>query len=69
MKASELFVQCLENEKIDYIFGIPGEENIAVMDALRKFRRTRNLPLILMLSLMWYRPTARHTVPPPAATT
>jgi len=32
--ASELFVNCLENEKVEYIFGIPGEENIAVMDAL-----------------------------------
>ncbi len=34
MKASELFVRCLENEKVEYIFGIPGEENIDVMDAL-----------------------------------
>ncbi|HLC15166.1 MAG TPA: acetolactate synthase large subunit [Thermodesulfovibrionia bacterium] len=34
MKAAELFVKCLENEKVKYIFGIPGEENIDVMDAL-----------------------------------
>ncbi|MBC7574238.1 MAG: acetolactate synthase large subunit [Herminiimonas sp.] len=34
MKAAELFVRCLENEKVDYIFGIPGEENIGIMDAL-----------------------------------
>lgn len=34
MKAAELFVKCLENEGIDRIFGIPGEENIDVMDAL-----------------------------------
>ncbi len=34
MKASELFVRCLEQEGVEYIFGIPGEENIAVMDAL-----------------------------------
>ena len=34
MKASELFVKCLENERVEYIFGIPGEENIDVMDAL-----------------------------------
>jgi acetolactate synthase-1/2/3 large subunit len=34
MKAAELFVNCLENEKVEYIFGIPGEENIGVMDAL-----------------------------------
>lgn len=34
MKAAELFVRCLENEKTQYIFGIPGEENLDVMDAL-----------------------------------
>jgi acetolactate synthase-1/2/3 large subunit len=34
MKAAELFVRCLENEGVDYIFGIPGEENIDVMDVL-----------------------------------
>jgi acetolactate synthase-1/2/3 large subunit len=34
MRAAELFVQCLENEGVDYIFGIPGEENIDIMDAL-----------------------------------
>lgn len=34
MKASELFVRCLENEGVEYIFGIPGEENIDLMDAL-----------------------------------
>jgi len=34
MKAAQLFIQCLENEGIKYIFGIPGEENLDVMDAL-----------------------------------
>ena len=34
MKAVELFVRCLENEGVEYIFGIPGEENLAMMDAL-----------------------------------
>lgn len=33
--AAELFVRCLENESVDKIFGIPGEENLHVMDALR----------------------------------
>lgn len=36
MNAAELLVQCLENEGIAYIFGIPGEENLDVMDALRE---------------------------------
>ena len=34
MKAAELLVRCLENEDVDYIFGIPGEENIDMMDVL-----------------------------------
>ncbi|MCB1924166.1 MAG: acetolactate synthase large subunit [Gammaproteobacteria bacterium] len=34
MRAAELFVRCLENEGVEYIFGIPGEENLDVMDAL-----------------------------------
>jgi len=34
MRAAELFVRCLENEGVEYIFGIPGEENLDLMDAL-----------------------------------
>ncbi|MEA2093709.1 MAG: acetolactate synthase large subunit [Pseudomonadota bacterium] len=34
MKAAELFIRCLEHEGVEYIFGIPGEENLDVMDAL-----------------------------------
>ena len=34
MKAAELLVRCLENEHVQFIFGLPGEENIDVMDAL-----------------------------------
>jgi len=46
MRAAELFVKCLENEGVEYIFGIPGEENIDIMDALLeskiKFVTTRH---------------------------
>lgn len=34
MKAAELMVKCFEEEGVEYIFGIPGEENIDLMDAL-----------------------------------
>ena len=34
MNAAELFIKCLENEGVTEIFGIPGEENLDVMDAL-----------------------------------
>lgn len=32
--AAQLMVRCLENEQVEYIFGIPGEENLNMMDAL-----------------------------------
>lgn len=36
MKASDLFVQCLEAGGVQYIFGLPGEENLAFLEAVRK---------------------------------
>ena len=35
MKASDLFVQCLESEGVEYIFGIPGEENLDMLESIR----------------------------------
>jgi acetolactate synthase I/II/III large subunit len=34
MRVAELLVKCLEHEGVKYIFGVPGEENIDIMDAL-----------------------------------
>ena len=34
MTAAELLVQCLENEGVRFMFGLPGEETMALMDAL-----------------------------------
>ena len=34
MKASDLFVRCLESENTDFIFGLPGEENADMMMSL-----------------------------------
>ena len=36
MKASDLFVKCLEAEGIEYIFGVPGEENADFMMSLEQ---------------------------------
>ena len=36
MKASDLFVKSLENEGVEYIFGIPGEENLDMLDSLSR---------------------------------
>ncbi len=35
MKASDLLVKALENEQVEYVFGIPGEENLDFLDSLR----------------------------------
>jgi acetolactate synthase-1/2/3 large subunit len=43
MKSSTLLVKALENEGVEYIFGIPGEENLDFLEALR----TSKIKLIL----------------------
>ncbi|NES41517.1 MAG: acetolactate synthase large subunit, partial [Moorea sp. SIO2C4] len=35
MNTAELLVNCLENEGVEYVFGLPGEENLHVLEALR----------------------------------
>lgn len=42
-KASDLFVAALENEGVDYIFAVPGEENLDLLESLR----TSSIRLIL----------------------
>jgi acetolactate synthase-1/2/3 large subunit len=44
MKASDLFIQCLEEEGCEYVFGIPGEENLDFLDSLS---RSDKIKLIL----------------------
>jgi glyoxylate carboligase len=34
MKASDLMVKCLEREGVEYVFGVPGEENADFMLSL-----------------------------------
>ncbi len=41
MKASDLFVKCLESEGIRYIFGVPGEENADFMMSLEQSDKVR----------------------------
>lgn len=36
MKAAELFVSSLEASNVEYVFGLPGEENLALVEAIRK---------------------------------
>ena len=43
MKASDLFVRQLEEEGVEYVFGLPGEENLDFLESLR----TSKIKLIL----------------------
>src|ERR1700754_232301 len=43
-KASDLFIACLEEEGVEYVFGVPGEENLAFLDSLS---RSSKIKLIL----------------------
>ncbi|MDJ0678488.1 MAG: acetolactate synthase large subunit [Xenococcaceae cyanobacterium MO_167.B52] len=46
LNTAELLVKCLENEGVEYLFGLPGEENLHILEALRdssiKFITTRH---------------------------
>src|SRR5690606_6371468 len=35
MQASDLFIKALENEGVEYIFGVPGEENLDFLNSLK----------------------------------
>ena len=39
MKTSDLFIKCLENEGIEYIFGVPGEENADFLISLKNLKK------------------------------
>ncbi|MEQ9358532.1 acetolactate synthase large subunit [Coleofasciculus chthonoplastes] len=35
MNTADMLVRCLENEGVEYVFGLPGEENLHVLEALK----------------------------------
>ena len=66
MKASDLFVRCLENESVEYIFGIPGEENadtmISLIDSPIKFILCRHEQAAAFMADVYGRLTGRPGV-------
>src|SRR3981189_2532018 len=38
MKGSDLLVSALENEGVEWIFGVPGEETLDIVESLRRSR-------------------------------
>lgn len=39
MKGSEIFIKALENEGVKYIFGVPGEENLDLLESIRQSKQ------------------------------
>lgn len=35
LNTAELLIKCLENEGVEYVFGLPGEENLHLLEALK----------------------------------
>ena len=66
MKASDLFVQALEAEGVECVFGVPGEENLDLLESLRnskiKFVVTRHEQAAGFMAATWGRLTGRAGV-------
>ncbi|OBI85238.1 acetolactate synthase large subunit [Mycobacterium asiaticum] len=64
--ASELIVKCLENEGVSVVFGIPGEENIRLIQALAasdiRYVLTRHEQAAAFMAEMYGRVTGRAAV-------
>lgn len=41
MKTSDIIIKSLENEGVEYIFGLPGEENLDVLESIRKSNKIK----------------------------
>lgn len=66
LTTAEMMVKCLEAEGVEYIFGIPGEENLALIDALKnsciRFITTRHEQGAAFMADMYGRLTGRAGV-------
>ena len=66
MKASDLFVRCLEEEGVEHIFGVPGEENadlmISLMDSKIEFVLCRHEQAAAFMADTYGRLTGRAGV-------
>ncbi len=66
MKVSDLFVKCLENEGVRYVFGVPGEETEALLFSLQgssiTFIPTRHEQGAAFMADVWGRLTGKAGV-------
>src|SRR3990167_4105169 len=65
-KVADLFVQCLENEGVQYVFGVPGEETEDLLFSLEKssirFVPTRHEQGAAFMADVWGRLTGEAGV-------
>jgi acetolactate synthase-1/2/3 large subunit len=66
MKASDLLVRALEAEGVQYVFGVPGEENLDLLESLRtssiRFVLTRHEQAAGFMAATWGRLTGKAGV-------
>jgi len=66
MKASDLFVKILEQKWVDTIYGVPGEENLDLLDSIGhssiKLILTRNEQTAVFMAATYGRLTGRAWV-------
>jgi acetolactate synthase-1/2/3 large subunit len=66
MKASDLFVKILENKGVDTIYGVPGEENLDILESLShssiKLILTRNEQTAVFMAATYGRFTGKTGV-------
>ncbi len=66
MNGAQLFVKCLEHEGVDYIFGVPGEENedllFAIHESTIQFIPTRHEQGAAFMANLWGRLTGQAGV-------
>ncbi|HVI41990.1 MAG TPA: thiamine pyrophosphate-binding protein, partial [Anaerovoracaceae bacterium] len=41
MNTADLLIKCLEEEGVEYIFGIPGEETLDLMNSIKNSKQIR----------------------------
>ena len=42
-RAADLLVECLEAERVEFVFSVPGEETMDILDALSRSRSIRHI--------------------------
>src|SRR6266481_3444625 len=66
MRSSDLIARCLENEGVRYVFGVPGEEILDIVDSLAdssvRFVPTRPAQGAAFMAAAYGRPTGRAGV-------